>query len=1102
MNRRRREEGSALVMALIFVNVVSLLIAATLSFTEFGSRFTARFSRPDRAELYSADGAIEAAIRAVETGQSCSDVPAGVTLNGGQLPAVSCAPPTQPPGGSDPTTRPRRALLAVGDGAGEGVTQYSTSGELTLGGDLFSNSTVVANTAGGIIVDGAAAAVGGCTGTVDPACPPGPVTAVTPPAYLPSLTGVPDWKPVPGCSETEEDVISFVPGYYDDAVALTQLTKLGDSCDGRALSFAPGTYYFDFDFASAVPCSPAERCVWTIDDPEVSILAGTEEQPTSRADLPDGCAEDDPGSQFVFGGGSRIEVLDGFVDLCAPKSPGQRISLYAMRAGSTTSANRTLVPETPTTTSFNQPEEALNIDGLLSPSPLLEAAGTSNATIRLEAYGPAIPAGSKITSASMRVSHYQSMADKLDVTATVYPGSGAALPPTVLRDDCTAICSEVFPLTLNAAQLNGVEVDFTVALKPGEDQHFGSLDGIWLDVSYVPPALRPPPPGSCLLKRPYDPEEPTACALLEASGPAVLSVGGTLYAPDVALDLDLDEVNVPALGRGAIVRSAHLGAGSVDPPETPIIDLPELAPSSAITTLGDASTDGVVVSGDPLVVMGDVLSLSKVSVDHPPDGPGLVVRGSVYANGTCDEDEIETEGAACDPVAEEDVDPSYAPPDPTSSGAGAEPQPPSCSGWLVTLSPGWYKDAALLNQFTEESANDGCDDRVVWFKPGVYYFNFDFDGLRGCDAAPGTDCVWIIDDPGVKVVGGAPRGWSENDADGGSVRFPGACRTDGSGVNVVFGGPSRMEVLAGSLELCASTAHSDQPVVLHGLSGNAPSELSTPWRGTATSTAFTPADAAEEIGEGMPAAASSAGTASISLSAFAPPESIPAGSRIDDVKVVVRHREGTGVGSPAVSTSDGTISGPPLTPCATWCTQKVDLDGVTSIGDLQGVQLAYSVSGTGTAHLDGIELEVIYTPSGYERLSGCLLLATHAPNSCSLLEVTGFQTKLALQGVVYAPDAGIDVELEEVGTPVFGQGVMSRTIALDISPRQCPAPNADDSCYEGATVSSLGDDEAYVFTAFVDGRPKIRARVVFTGPCAATCDLDSEIKSWSVLQAS
>jgi hypothetical protein len=42
------------------------------------------------------------------------------------------------------------------------------------------------------------------------------------------------------------NVITFNPGYYDDAISLTALMTGGGPCGGSTWWFKPGTYYFDF----------------------------------------------------------------------------------------------------------------------------------------------------------------------------------------------------------------------------------------------------------------------------------------------------------------------------------------------------------------------------------------------------------------------------------------------------------------------------------------------------------------------------------------------------------------------------------------------------------------------------------------------------------------------------------------------------------------------------------------------------------------------------------------------------------------------------------------------------------------------------------------
>jgi hypothetical protein len=61
--RSRCEQGSALVIALVFITVIAVMLAALLSLTDTSFR-AVRAAREQRLDVYSADGAVDASISA------------------------------------------------------------------------------------------------------------------------------------------------------------------------------------------------------------------------------------------------------------------------------------------------------------------------------------------------------------------------------------------------------------------------------------------------------------------------------------------------------------------------------------------------------------------------------------------------------------------------------------------------------------------------------------------------------------------------------------------------------------------------------------------------------------------------------------------------------------------------------------------------------------------------------------------------------------------------------------------------------------------------------------------------------------------------------
>ncbi len=1071
----RNEDGGTLVLALVFVTVVSLLIGGTLAFAQVSVRLGDTLAE-GRGTLYAVDGAMEAAIAKLEAAGACGNSP--IELNGIE-PSVSCISGIGGGFGSAGSEEAfSQALLAVGNA--EGITQAPGSDPVTIGGSVFSNAAVAAvlGAASGLKVQGRLGAVGSCNAGVSAApleCDLGPGKTLATPMAASEIESLPTYKEVPPCPATGPAVLEA--GYYDNAAGLSLLTS--DACGATVVWFKPGDYFFNFDYQSGTPCSPASDCIWTIDDDSVKVVAGSSLAPSAGATVPGVCASGDPGVQFVFGGQSQMEVLDGDFELCARKASPEDISIFGL---ATPVMPPTIEPFTDrepdplqgSVMGFETLARAVDIDGLFADADL--TAATPTASVTLEAYDIApLPPGAKITSASLKVKHKQSVVGVVDARATVV-GS-----PDVVLNGCPVAmvaCEETPGISLSASQLNGgfdITYEATLSSGPGVT---ASLDGIYLSYAYQAPYLEPlsgchgPPP----------PAYPgaTRCALFKARNTPAIGIGGLLYSPGAVLDLELTDIARPVLSGGAIVRTARLGLTDATESTPPII-AQDYRPG--LVALGPSMDDGILVADHPFLVEGDVSSRSKISTI---DGGRLHVRGGVRA-ATCDSAQIVSSSLAdCNTDnANVNIDPKFSVP--TSSPPVVNPP---CGAGLVTVEPGWHNDIARLNDLTNDGGS--CDPEVVWFKPGNHYFNFDFSGAANCEAGLGPACVWKVDNPDVRVVGGAASAaWNPAAFDATKVTFPGGCRQNLSGARFIFGGPSRLEVLAGSVEVCAGPV--EEPVALHGLSRS--STLEAVVTATATASAeILPFEEAKII-DNDPAqvtlmAPSASGT--LTLSGFG---ALPSGVRIEAVEARVRHREDAGVGIPALTASSGVVEGS-ITACAlVYCTNTVSVAGVNDGMDLANLSLTYTVTGSGEAQLDGIELDVTYVEPGFQRLSGCLVRPTGDPNACSLV-TTSPPAKLAVQGITYAPTAGIDIELDGVTSAVFADSVITRTMALSVETPICTNP---EPCFAAARGASGGSSNLFDLVVSVrpkegeDPRRRLRARV----------KLDEngkpEIKSWKVI---
>ena len=267
------DSGATLLMALIFVTVVSLVVAAILSLVDSSFRATGA-TRAQASQAAAADGAAQVALNALRNstyqgaaGANCfgPGATAGTdtldlksfykTTNGAQYSAtVKCALDTvdsQLGTGVliSEQNKPKNSILTLGtSGAEDGIYlhTYISSDVIEVHGDTFSNSNIDVDK---IKSDSTVKARQSCSGTIIAAvksCNIGNVADASgvDPNYSPNNVAGSTAKPVPTCVYSAHRVYEFQPGIYTNLDALNNLTNL--LCNGTYY-FRPGTYYFDYD---------------------------------------------------------------------------------------------------------------------------------------------------------------------------------------------------------------------------------------------------------------------------------------------------------------------------------------------------------------------------------------------------------------------------------------------------------------------------------------------------------------------------------------------------------------------------------------------------------------------------------------------------------------------------------------------------------------------------------------------------------------------------------------------------------------------------------------------------------------------------------------
>lgn len=586
--RHRDEQGSSLLMVLVVITVIAVALSALLTRSESAERVSASL-RKDLASAYVADGAMQAAINNLrnssyngESGQRCfglSDTLSLIAFNGLDSVAVTCKPdPKQVVVGCSPTScnRPDSAILALGS---EGITVDQPSGAtLRVHGKIFSNAGI--DVIGSLSATGTVSARGSCTGLIGALCGLGG-TAAADPGYAASVAAVPPHRPMPACT-TPSSVVTFLPGYYDDAAALSAMMKGDSACRNSTWWFKPGTYYFDFHNTTNPLLASAEN-IWTVNDG--TLVAGTPTSGTVAVPtaIPGACVSPTSGAsagvQFIFGGSSRLVVGEGKAELCGTYSTSKPpIAIYGMTSGSETSTSEALRPTAVSLLSkfglSATPSRLATVDGVAATWKSTTAGDSAALTLSGYNQAGAIPPGSVLESAELKVTHRHSdllTKDKLDLSIDV--GDGPPLTASVDgRTGGPAYQTTTVPLdaertgslakAVYAGTFTGASVSLTAGLVSKDDTE--DIDAVRLELSYREPALRA---GSGCVTDTSD-----GCALITGAP----YVQGTVYTPEAVLDLKISGGTGPLLRAGVVVRALRV---SVTGSLTGVaIDLPDDSP--------------------------------------------------------------------------------------------------------------------------------------------------------------------------------------------------------------------------------------------------------------------------------------------------------------------------------------------------------------------------------------------------------------------------------------------------------------------------------------------------------------------------------------------
>jgi hypothetical protein len=451
----------------------------------------------------------------------------------------------------------------------------------------------------------------------------------------------------------------------------------------------------------------------------------------------------------------------------------------------------------------------------------------------------------------------------------------------------------------------------------------------------------------------------------------------------------------------------------------------------------------------------------------------------------------------------------------------------------VAFKPGVYTE---LPKYHVEEA--GCSGNVWWFQPGTYYFDF-----------PSTDAEWAVN-AGDVVIGGTLRNPS-------NVSLPDACdptastttdSDDGApnpGVQFIFGGSSRLTTQSsvgnnGIVDLCAGeppTPVSDttkqriavyalQPHTVAPTYATRPAAVSPENFETATDPtgSFTQPGEAKSPGGGhafQDFTASGSNTGSLTFSNFA---DIQPGSTITSVEAVVRHAEDDAANGldesitlHYLSDDSNTGAGQTLAMGSSDCTSAVvsgfteetcdldflddhftwrDINSLTATYDVDASALksnkvcnpptgpdrvCVDVDETAQARLDSIVIKVGYQVPGFEKQDS---------GSDPFLETSNNPITL-FKGTFFAPYADLIVDVHASGTTEFKRGVIASSIrgSVSSSSTQTTAP---------FSLPLANGNRVVLFEAFVDGKPRLRAKVSYNDADVPGKTL--QVLSWAVVR--
>ncbi len=553
-----RDQGSALIMAIVFVTVIGVAMAAGLGYASATIRAQSTAYAPARDKLYAADAAIKAAVNYVRNnpseGSSATNPTCAPAREFGTVRDMKVTTQVCPQGGA--------SLTPSGGGSSWGLQTLAVGSEtgvvidgkvgIQVNGNVSANSAIdVANNSRLDVVGGQVKAVGGCNrnvyvaGVLLAGCTVSAAPAADP-GY--TLTGFDPTKLGGGSCNTGTDIATLTEGKW------TQAT----------LDAAIGTCAY---VNLAAGYHALENVNWVVTERVVAgtLVGNIKTQPVGQA-----CTQGSGGVTIVLGGTSTIAMQGSTpsLEVCGKAvaqagGPSVELPLYGAKAdfvgtaaASDTFATTTVPATSGSGTAWSNVSRAQTVNSSYATASVAANATTNNLDIKGFNGTKAIPSSTT------------------PLTVDVYGSSNraATFAVSVLNSSGTTLCAAVtgtFPSSVSKVTVNltcaglptttpanlTVRVVATSGSSPNQARSI-QLDGVVPSYSVV--ANKVSAQSGCVIA-------PNGCAALFSTGSGnEIVLDGEVYLPKAMIDVALPNTSTSLTTLGLTVRVLKIKANSTN----------------------------------------------------------------------------------------------------------------------------------------------------------------------------------------------------------------------------------------------------------------------------------------------------------------------------------------------------------------------------------------------------------------------------------------------------------------------------------------------------------------------------------------------------------